>query len=106
MIKKMHFEVAYVVGIYDHQTNRCYYLNKSNYTMVFRSLSGASVMGADTANRIVERNKFRGKKLVYNQDRKKIQLFVSKVFYNSDNDIIKLTKHNSFQLMELITNNI
>lgn len=103
---KIHLEVAYVVGIYDNQYNRCYYMKNLNFSTVFKHLSRASVMDAETANRIVESNIYRGRILISEEHRKKRQLFVSKVFCNTKHGIIKLTKQNSFQLMEIVANNI
>ena len=104
---KPYWEVRYIIGKYCNETNLCYYLNfgsmGANWT---RDLLRISAVDAKTANKMVEKNLYKGKKLVYKKNRKKETLFVSKVFYNDYNGEVRLTKQNSFQLMEVVVNNI
>jgi hypothetical protein len=106
VVKIPEWSVGYVVGLFNHERNTNMYFHCSGYSTDFKtSLHDASPMCAEKANKIVENNLYRGCKLVYKKDRKKFQTYVSKVFVHRDG-VIKLTKNNAFQLMEVVANNI
>ena len=98
-------KIGYIIGAYDIEENQCFYLKNKYGTNVFRAMiDSARVFTSVEANYAVECNDHpNGGKLLKKSQRKTTRLFVSKVYTPDDKYNVRLTKLNSFQLLEQVT---